>query len=130
MSAHQDRLLRASDGDREATVALLRRHHADGRLDADELEERVTRCFAARTQGELVELVADLPSEDAAGPAGAPRLGRRLVWRPGLLFALLAVVVAASALTGWHGIWLVWPLAWFTLGPWGRRWGRRRWTRW
>jgi hypothetical protein len=32
--------LRASDADRERFVETLRRHHADGRLTADELAER------------------------------------------------------------------------------------------
>lgn len=48
-----DNLLRASDAERSATADVLRRHHAEGRLDTDEFEERVERCYAAKTRGEL-----------------------------------------------------------------------------
>jgi Domain of unknown function (DUF1707) len=41
--------LRASDADRERAVALLRRRHADGRLDLEEFEQRVDKAYAART---------------------------------------------------------------------------------
>ena len=53
--------LRASDAERSATVDILRRHHAEGRLDTTELEERIERCYAAKTRGELDALTADLP---------------------------------------------------------------------
>ena len=53
--------LRASDADRERFVETLRRHHADGRLTADELAERTERGYAARTFGDLDALATDLP---------------------------------------------------------------------
>ena len=52
--------LRAGDADRERTADELRRAHADGRIDADELAERIGRCYGARTFGELQRLTADL----------------------------------------------------------------------
>jgi Domain of unknown function (DUF1707) len=52
--------LRAGDADRERTADELRRAHADGRIDADELAERVGRCYESRTFGELQRLTADL----------------------------------------------------------------------
>jgi uncharacterized protein DUF1707 len=67
--------LRASDADRERIAAALRRHHLDGRLDTDELQERLGRCYAARTTGELAALTADLPEDErprASRPAGGP----------------------------------------------------------
>src|SRR4051795_8016298 len=66
--------LRASDADRERVAAALRRHHVDGRLDTDELQERLGACYAARTLGELEPLLADLPG---AGRPGARARGRR-----------------------------------------------------
>jgi hypothetical protein len=39
----------------------------DGRIDLDELDERLERTFAARTYGELAALVADLPGANAVG---------------------------------------------------------------
>ena len=52
--------LRASDGDRDRTLALLGEAAADGRLTADEHAERVQRAVAARTLGELADLTRDL----------------------------------------------------------------------
>lgn len=52
--------LRASDGDRDRTLALLAEAAADGRLTADEHAERVQRAVAARTLGELADLTTDL----------------------------------------------------------------------
>jgi GNAT superfamily N-acetyltransferase len=54
--------LRASDADRERTVAALRHHAAVGRLSSEELEHRCRRAHAAATVGELAALQADLPS--------------------------------------------------------------------
>jgi hypothetical protein len=59
-----DPRLRASDADRDRVAALLREHHAAGRLTADEFQERLTATFAAKTFGELDELMADLPALD------------------------------------------------------------------
>lgn len=61
--------LRASDQERDAVVALLGDHLAEGRIDLAEFEERSTRAGAARTRGELAQLTEDLPS---ARPAPAP----------------------------------------------------------
>jgi hypothetical protein len=56
--------MRASDEDRERTAALLREHHAVGRLTAEEFEDRIEGVFAARTHGDLDALLADLPAID------------------------------------------------------------------
>jgi Domain of unknown function (DUF1707)/Cell wall-active antibiotics response 4TMS YvqF len=52
--------LRASDADRDRTLALLAEAVADGRLTTDEHAERVQRACTARTLGELAELTTDL----------------------------------------------------------------------
>jgi hypothetical protein len=59
-----DPRLRASDADRDRTAQLLREHHAVGRLTAEEFNDRLEKAFAARTLGELDELLADLPAID------------------------------------------------------------------
>jgi hypothetical protein len=59
-----DPRIRASDADRERTAALLREHHAEGRLTPEEFNDRLDRVFAARTIGELDALLADLPGID------------------------------------------------------------------
>jgi hypothetical protein len=96
MSSPSDRIdrqpeLRASDADRERVAAALRRHHLDGRLDTDELQERLGRCYAARTTGDLAALTADLPGDErrpAPRPAGGPPP------RAAIAAILLAVVLA------------------------------------
>jgi hypothetical protein len=66
--------LRASHEDRDRVVEMLRVSAGDGRLTADELDERLELAMTARTYGELARLVADLPAEGAAaGPAPALR---------------------------------------------------------
>jgi hypothetical protein len=57
--------LRASHEDRDRVVELLRVAAGDGRLTAEELDERLEKALNARTYGELAALSRDLP----AGPA-------------------------------------------------------------
>ncbi|MGH3096339.1 MAG: DUF1707 SHOCT-like domain-containing protein [Streptosporangiales bacterium] len=64
--------LRASDADRENVVTVLNRALVDGRLSAEEHDERVRAAYAARTLGQLPGLVGDLPS--GAENAGLPQL--------------------------------------------------------
>jgi Domain of unknown function (DUF1707) len=54
--------LRASDSDREQVAERLRHATAEGRLRRDELEQRLKALYAAKTYGELDELLADLPA--------------------------------------------------------------------
>jgi len=72
-----DPRIRASDADRERTTTLLREHHAEGRLTAEEFSHRMDRALTAKTIGELDALLADLPGIDlyrlpAAGIKPAP----------------------------------------------------------
>jgi hypothetical protein len=59
-----DPKIRASDHDRDRTAALLREHHAAGRLTLEEFNERLDKVYAAKTMGELDDLLADLPAID------------------------------------------------------------------
>jgi hypothetical protein len=66
--------LRASHDDRDRVVELLRVSAGDGRLTAEELDERLELAMTARTYGELARLVADLPAQGSAvTPAAAPQ---------------------------------------------------------
>jgi Domain of unknown function (DUF1707) len=65
---------RAADADRDATVDAVRDHAAAGRLESDELDERLETALRARTLGELRPLVADLPG---ASPSLGPRPAHR-----------------------------------------------------
>ncbi len=52
---------RASDAEREHVAERLREACLEGRLDTDELDERLAAALSARTRGELTVLLADLP---------------------------------------------------------------------
>lgn len=52
---------RVSDEDRERAAAEIREHYARGRLDTEELSDRLGRAYGARTADELRSLRADLP---------------------------------------------------------------------
>jgi len=63
--------LRVSHDDRERVVERLRQAAGEGRLDIDELEERLERAFAARTYGDLQPLLRDIPGNRPDLPAAA-----------------------------------------------------------
>jgi hypothetical protein len=66
-------LVRASDAERERSVALLREHFAEGRLTLEEFVERVDALYRAATLGDLDAALHELP---VAAPArrGVTRL--------------------------------------------------------
>lgn len=65
----------ASELDRDRCTAVLREAHAAGRLDHDELEERLALVLAARTTAELRGARRGLP---ASAPRPAPGTLRRV----------------------------------------------------
>jgi uncharacterized protein DUF1707 len=65
--------LRASDAERDEVAEALRAHCSLGRLTVDELDERLTAAYAARTRAELAALMRDLP---APAPPAPPPVGR------------------------------------------------------
>jgi hypothetical protein len=52
--------LRASDAERERTADQLRYAAGEGRLTVEELDERLNAAYAARTRGDLEQLVRDV----------------------------------------------------------------------
>ena len=64
--------LRASHQDRDRVVEVLRVSAGDGRLTAEELDERLELAMTARTYGELAKLVVDLPADGSVSSALAP----------------------------------------------------------
>jgi Domain of unknown function (DUF1707) len=119
--------LRASDADRELVAERLRKAAAEGRLLAEELEQRLGETFKSRTYGELDAVVADLPSD------GISRRSERAPLpfaRPATVLAIVVAAVAVTAvailvITGLLAMWALWALlAWWMLG--GRCGARRR----
>ena len=58
--------MRASHEDRDIIVDQLRVAAGDGRIDAEELDQRIEAALTARTYGELDRLINDLPSATRA----------------------------------------------------------------
>jgi hypothetical protein len=126
-----DPRLRASDEDRDRTAALLREHHAAGRLTPGEFDERLDQTFAAKTIGELEELLSDLPRMDLyrlpdAALTRAPRpvaprpprtrhgsRGWQAAWGTYLTVNLVCFVVWVLSSPGGYP-WFLW-----VAGPWG-----------
>lgn len=78
--------LRASHEDRDAVIERLRVAAGDGRLTADELDERLEIAFNAKTYGELAVLTSDLPISpvtSAVAPAVTPKEVARIDCRSG-----------------------------------------------
>ena len=117
MNTEQDRYrppqMKASDADRDAVVAALSEHFQTGRLTPEEFDERAGRALAARTLGELDELMADLPAVNVAGPApvAQPR-GLRYPLLAAVAAALVVLVIVTFVLGAGAGPhrWDVWPV--------------------
>jgi hypothetical protein len=116
--------LRASDEQRERAVQDLREHFATGRLNQEELDERVQRAYDARTEQQLHELLADLPrlpvspkQQKAELAARRRHLQRRLIQETGGGIALFAICLAIWVIDGASGqFWPIW-VALITLIP-------------
>ncbi len=110
--------LKASDADRERIAERLRNATAEGRLLAEELEERLTTAFRARTYGELDAVVADLPGDSVARRRGStpgwvlPAIGLAVAV-PIAIAVIAAVVFIVTGMLAMWGLWLF--VAWFVL---------------
>jgi Flp pilus assembly protein TadB len=113
--------LRASDQDREHVADRLRNAAAEGRLLAEELEERIGSVFSARTYGQLDALVTDLPAPREKRSKGQ-LLVRASFALAVVLAALVVVAVAAAVIVGLATSVLVWVFLMWLI--WGR--GRHR----
>jgi hypothetical protein len=113
--------MKASDSDRDAVVSDLGEHFQAGRLTAGEFDERMGQALAARTWGELRDLLADLPATQPGPRAAAARSPGARPWRSSGRFApppvavLARLVIAVAVLVnvahaGWGVIWLLLPV--------------------
>jgi hypothetical protein len=60
--------LRVSDDDRHKVAEILRQAAGEGRIDLDELDERLEATYAAKTYADLVPLTVDLPAHEPSNP--------------------------------------------------------------
>lgn len=116
MEYHGDPLqLRISDADRHKVAELLRDAAGEGRLDLEELDERLEATYRAKVYADLVPLVSDLPGavlpvvphdQQAVSFAKSP------VPRPvGAMVPATRYDVSVAVLTGQHrkGCWEIGP---------------------
>jgi len=73
MAEERDPLaVRASDEERHRVAETLRQAAGEGRIDIDELDERLEATYAAKTYGDLVPITADLPTSSERLPVPRP----------------------------------------------------------
>ena len=65
------RQMRAADTDRDHTAEVLRRAAAEGRITFEELDERISQAYAAKTFADLAAVTSDLPGAGVSVPAPA-----------------------------------------------------------
>jgi hypothetical protein len=95
----------ASDDERDQAISKLTDHFQAGRLTTGEFDERSGLALRARTQGELTELLADLPPDrvpmtDPVASVGGVR-PRLPGWTSRIRLAVIVIVVAL-AVSGGH----------------------------
>lgn len=122
--------IRVSDAERERVADALREHYAAGRVDAEELSERLDDAYRAKTVADLQRVSADLP---ALPPSPAvrraelekrrPELGRRLIQRTGgslSPFIICTVIWLASGAQAafWPAFLLIFPVLYLVRNAW------------
>lgn len=125
------RPLRASDADRERTVAALRDHFSAGRISDDELAERIADAYDSKTLAELDGLMLDLPAPESALPATSPprrapahrtrtKTGHVLATSVRIHATVYVVVnvmlIAIWAASGGGYFWPIWPILGWGIG--------------
>ena len=65
MDAQDPSQLRISDDDRHKVAEVLREAAGEGRIDFEELDQRLEATYAARTYADLVPITLDLPAAAA-----------------------------------------------------------------
>lgn len=131
--------MRAADDDRERYAERVREGLAEGRLDLNEMDERLRQVYRAKTFGDLDRLIADLPgpvppqrSQVAPAPQPPPVAARppsrheenpklarwqSFLWRLWLVAVLVNLVIWFVASLANGEILYFWPI--WVAGPWG-----------
>src|SRR5215210_6435173 len=72
LEGHDPARLRISDSERHQVAEILREAAGEGRLDMDELDQRLEATYAARTYADLVPITLDLPTHHHQRPVVRP----------------------------------------------------------
>ncbi|SFW45190.1 DUF1707 SHOCT-like domain-containing protein [Amycolatopsis australiensis] len=112
--------IRAADADRERVATTVQTAGSEGRLTLEEVEERLTRVYAAKFTDELTALTADLPRPAPARP-GFPLTLAALRRHPALrLHLAVVVVISVVAIVRWAVLgagffWPAFPMFWLAV---------------
>jgi hypothetical protein len=96
-------LLRIGNAEREQVVQRVHDAFAEGRLDAEELQQRLDGVYRAKTLADLTPLVADLPARSGPASRSEPRLAR-----PAMPIQLPRAVVRHRVPTALRVLWIIW----------------------
>ncbi len=100
--------MRVSDAERNEITNALCRHFGDGRLDEEELNERLAKATAAKTQADLAPLLEDLPPLESMMPTPDTRPRPRPPHPPRILAWVVIGWLAVMAF-GWTLVGVVGP---------------------
>lgn len=99
---------RIGDNERNAVADVLRDAAAEGRIDLEELEERLEATYAAKTYADLVPITADLPAHrPTVGPTPGHAVQPRPVPGPPMPAPAYGSSFAVMAETKRSGVWEV-----------------------
>lgn len=95
--------LRASHGDREQAIEVLKDAFVQGRLAKDEFDVRVAQAFTSRTYAELAAVTADIPAgRTVARPRTPAREPGGLTMRQAVTWsACMVIPTAIATAVGW-----------------------------
>jgi Domain of unknown function (DUF1707) len=93
--------LRASHGDRNRVIDVLKAAFTQGMLDKDEFDLRVGRVLTSRTYADLAALTADIPATPAAAQPPPPVPTRQSQERRFVKALACALVVVPTTMVGY-----------------------------
>jgi hypothetical protein len=103
--------LRVSDEDRHKVAEVLRQAAGEGRIDLDELDERLEATYSAKTYGDLVPITADLPVRTTgslpAPPPSVPPAVRPAASQPAVPAATYESSMSFMGDCSRRGVWRV-----------------------
>ena len=115
--------MRAADADRQAVADHLKTALDEGRLELHEYDERLQRAYAAKTYGDLRDLLDDLPTpipRQRTEMVSAEHATRGWLWHVwGSYVAAVSITTAIWAISSLASMELLyfWPV--WVAGPWG-----------
>lgn len=102
-SAGASAQMRIGDAERSKVGDELARHFAEGRLDEGEFNERLNIAMSAKTQGDLVGLLSDLPP--AVPPQQPSMPQQKQLRRPSRVLGVVLLVLLVSWMVPWLVAW-------------------------